>query len=626
MMLAAFQDRQNLNADAVNSYLRALELDSRQARPHVELCRMYNRLNETATAKEHAQKALAAYRGLGARNGEGQALFCLADALRGGSDADREQARRHAESAVNIFSAIDAPYNLARAYNYSATIAGMQNRPVEAAAFGEKALATAKAAGNVVLQPLVLMNLGVTYDTLGERARAADYYQQSAKLYEAQGDETRAAEIQTNRATLLVTYGSTSAEVVRDARNALAVLQKVGDKKFEIAALQAIATADRNAGRHADAERGLNRALAIARERDFKDDLAESTVDLARSRLELGNYASALDLLTQALGDGSGPVAPSARVLLARTLTRLGDFTAAQAALDAASNDAERVGEKALVPSLQTAYGELAYEAGNLRDAREHFERASVLWTDDLPHPDSVLARAYLGLLDALDGRLDRARTELGASLDHAREAGWLALDIHCRIFLARVDVMAGRFADASTTLRDVAADGDRAIGPELQAQVHSWRARALDRRGDPDGAMREMDAARAMLERLRTLVPDRYRRSFDARARCPARCDWFHLIEPITTFVSTNRAVLDEPRYVCSQQEATNGIRRVQAAMEVSTGMARTNGTEITATVKRLTTIHEVDEYPRKRGQLHGPGVRLEAGDFVLRQTRMEL
>ena len=518
MLFGAFQDRQNLNADAVNSYLQALELDSRQARPHVDLCRMYNRLNETGKAREHARKALGGYQSLGARYGEGQALFCLADALRGGSDADREEARRHAESAVNIFSALDAPYNLARAYNYSATIAGMQNRPVEAAAYGEKALATARAAGNVVLQPLVLMNLGVTYDTLGDRVRAADYYQQSARLYEGQGDETRAAEIQTNRAELLVTYGSRTAEAMRDAQNALAVFQKVGDKKFEITALQVIATAYGDGGRHADAERELNRALAVAKERGFKDDIAESTVDLARSRLELGNFAAALELLTQALGDGSGPFAPTARVLLARTLTRLGDFTAAQAALDAASNDAERVGEKALVPSMQTAYGELAYETGNLRDARQHFERASVLWTDDLPHPDSVLARAYLGLLDALDGRLDLARTEIRASLDHARKAGWLALDIRCRIFLARLEVMAGRFADALTTLRDVAADGDVAIGPELQGQVHYWRARALERHGDRDGAMREMDTARAMLERLRTMVPDRYRRSFDSR------------------------------------------------------------------------------------------------------------
>jgi hypothetical protein len=77
---------------------------------------------------------------------------------------------------------------------------------------------------------------------------------------------------------------------------------------------------------------------------------------------------------------------------------------------------------------------------------------------------------------------------------------------------------MAGRFADGLTMLREVAADGDRAIGPELQTLVHYWRARALERRGEANSAMPELDAARAMLERLRTLVPEPYRRSFELR------------------------------------------------------------------------------------------------------------
>src|SRR5205823_4036496 len=109
-------------------------------------------------------------------------------------------------------------------------------------------------------------------------------------------------------------------------------------------------------------------------------------------------------------------------------------------------------------------------------------------------------------------------RTAIAASLDQARRMGRYSLEVRCRVYLARIAIGERRFADALTTLGDVAADGDLAIGPELQAQVHYWRARALERHGDRDGAMREMDAARAMLERLRTLVPDRYRRSFDSR------------------------------------------------------------------------------------------------------------
>src|SRR5262249_53785741 len=154
--------------------------------------------------------------------GEGQSLFCLADALRAGSDTDREVARTNAERATQILAELGLQYNLSRAYNYQALIAGVQGRRLDAARYGEQALAAAQRAGNIVLQPLVLMNLGVTYEGMGERARAADYYLQSSKLYESQGNEARAAQIQTNRANLLINYGGNPEEAVRDAQNALA--------------------------------------------------------------------------------------------------------------------------------------------------------------------------------------------------------------------------------------------------------------------------------------------------------------------------------------------------------------------------------------------------------------------
>ena len=51
------------------------------------------------------------------------------------------------------------------------------------------------------------MNLGVTHEALGNRSRASDYYQQSFRLYESLGDEARAAQIQANRAALLIQSG-----------------------------------------------------------------------------------------------------------------------------------------------------------------------------------------------------------------------------------------------------------------------------------------------------------------------------------------------------------------------------------------------------------------------------------
>ena len=515
MRLAAFQDRQNQNANAVESYLAALARDPRLARPNIELCRMYNRLNEFARAKEFGQKALATYQNIADRNGEGQALFCLADALRAGSDADREVARRHAERATQIFEELGAQYNIARAYTYQALIAGMQGRRRDAVGFGEQALAEAQRAGNLVLQPLVLMNLGVTYENMGERARAANYYLQSAKLYESLGDEARAVQIQTNRANLLINFGGSSEEAVRDAQNALAVARKVGDAKFEVASLQIVAAADQNAGRLEDAERGLNRIVALAKERDLKDDLAESTVELARLRLEQGRYAESLDLLTQALGDGSGPVEPLALVVRGRILTRLGDLSGADAVLTAAAESAARRGENSILPLLETSRGQLAYESGKPDEARRYFQTAAAQWADTLPDPASVEATAYLGVLDATGEQVARGIAALSKSLEQARLMNRLALEIRCRVLFARINVQHGRREAALAVLRDVRDDAKRTVGPELQAQVHYWRAQALQGLGDQAGATREDNTARALANQLRTAVPERYRGTF---------------------------------------------------------------------------------------------------------------
>jgi tetratricopeptide (TPR) repeat protein len=518
MQRAAFEDRDNRTADAVASYLGALALDARQPRPNVELCRMYNRLNEAAKAREYAQKGLTAYQALGARSGEGQALLCFADALRVGSDSDREQANRYAQDAATIFSTLAAPYNLSRAYNYLAMISGMQDRRAEAAAFGEQALVSARQAGNTVLQPLVLMNLGVTHLALGQRARAVDYFLQSSKLYEALGDQTRAAQIQANRANVLVDYGPSPDEGLRDVQNALAVFRKVGDKNFEVKCLQIMAAYYRNTGRHADAERELNRALALARERELKDDIASLTVDLARLHIDRNEYATAIDLLVQGLGDGSGPKAAQARVYLAQSYARLGDTAAANQSARAALQDATRLGDREDEPTLHAVMGELAYGSGNMQDARAQFARSSALWSDTTPDGASVEARAYLGLLDALGGHPDSGRKTILASLEQAQKMARYSLEGRCRVFLARLDVSARRFDDAVNVLREVAADGERTLGPELQAQVHYWRARALAGRGDGAAAARDDSTSRAQLQQLRASIPERFRAGFDMR------------------------------------------------------------------------------------------------------------
>jgi tetratricopeptide (TPR) repeat protein len=477
--------------------------------------------NELATAKQHGERALAAYRELGAGAGEAHALWCLADVLRLGGDEDVRQARRNADAALAIIDGLHYPYNHARAVNYVAQTAFKQGRIAEAVTLWEQALAGARDTGNAALQPLVLMNLGVLQVRLGNRARAVEYYQDSSRQFEALGQQQRAAEIQANAAAIRIENGANPEQGLRDVQNALAVARKFGNRDFEVLAAQLTAAYYRYAGRHRDAERELNRALALSRERDLKDDIASLTIDLARSRIDTGDYEGARVLLSEAVNAPAGAARTHARIRLGQTYVRLGDFDAARRQLAQAETDLRNGADAELDPVLTAAMGELAYESGRPRDAATYFARAAARWTGDLPDAASVEARAYLGLIEALQGRADRGRQAVVASLEQARRMRRLSLETLCRVFLARIDTSRRRFDDALRVLTEVPPDSDSlSVGRELRAQVYYWTAQALDGKGGGPAAETAVRQARASMGALLTsLTPA-------ARARVSARPD----------------------------------------------------------------------------------------------------
>ena len=514
---AAFLERQGRSADAIAAHHEALAADSRLVRPHADLCRLYNP-RELANAKAHGARALEGYRALGDRGGEAQALFCLVDLLRQGGVEERQEARRQAQAALGILEALQYPYNVSRAHNYVALAAYAQGDLPGAAAAWEQALGSARASGNVVLEPLVLMNLGAVHSRLGQRGRQLDYFQQSSTLFEALGQQQRAAELEANVGALLIEYGGKPEEGLRRLQNALTVSRKLGNTTFELFAARVTAWYDLFAGRLGDAERGLNRALALAKERDSQDYVRSLTVDLARSRFDASDYRAAQNLLAQALGEGSPPVATSTRILQARTHGRLGDFEAAQRELDQAARELQAGGDPEFLPLLHAASGELAHEMGQPAVARAAFTRAAAFWTDDLPDAASVEARAYLGLLDALDGRVAQGRAAVRASLDQARKMGRLSLETQCRLYLARIEIAARQFAAALKTLDEIPPDdASRAVGAELRALTLYWRGRALAALGNP-AASTDADRARRLITEVLASLPEASRARFASR------------------------------------------------------------------------------------------------------------
>jgi tetratricopeptide (TPR) repeat protein len=159
--------------------------------------------------------------------------------------------------------------------------------------------------------------------------------------------------------------------------------------------------------------------------------------------------------------------------------------------------------DRGLALRLNTARGELAYERGRWSEARKYFDESARLWTDPLPHDASVEARAYLGLLDALEGAPERGQTAIRSSLEQAQRMERLGLEVLCRVHLARVHIQQRQFDDALRVLSNALPSAPQTISPELAAYVHFWRGQAMRGRGDQGGSLTELTSSRETLDTL---------------------------------------------------------------------------------------------------------------------------
>jgi tetratricopeptide (TPR) repeat protein len=522
LLLAAFLDRQGRATDAVTTYHDALARDETLVAPHVELCRLYSpsRLNEPATARAHGEQALAGYRALQNLAGEVQARWCLTDVLRAGSAEERKEARRHAETALDMVQQLGYPYALARAFNYVANVALLAERNAgEAVPLYEQALASARGVGNVVVESRVLMNLGAAHETLGQPATAIKYYRESFNLFEALGNQQEAAWSQVNGAAILIDYGVDPQQGLRDAQNALAVFQKIGDTYFEVFARRMIASYYRHTARIDDARRELTLAHSVAVQRNLDDRVAQTNIELARLHVDSGEYLDAERALEEALRGASGVDAIHARIELSRVRTRLGRFDDAARDLRSASDEIDRAGDHGSRPLLFTALGEEAYEAGRIAEARQWFARAAALGQGRLPEPASIEASAYAGFLDATGGKPAAGRAAIEASLAAARRMRFAALEARCLLLLARALLASGDARGALAALGVLTGDRAAALSPEVRIQLHHWRGDALSRIGNEAQAAVEAGLARESRQKWEATIPAAVRAQMMKRA-----------------------------------------------------------------------------------------------------------
>ena len=516
--LAGFYEKQGRVDEAIRGYLAALAQDPTLLRADVDLCRVYVRRDELARAREHVATGLKNFRTLGIPNGEAQALLCQADILRLGDATNRQDALEASFRALAIFDQLGQQYNAARAEHYVALTLGAQGRMAEAIQAWERSLTGARATGNAILEAAALMNLGVASEALGRHADGLRFNEQSSALNEKLGDEGEAARAQANAGAILVAYGPDPDEGFRRVQSALAVFKRLGDHVFEVFGLRMSGAYQRQTGLIDDAERSLDRALAVARERGLQDDTLSITVDMARTAIAKGDYAAAARLVDAVVDEPRSREQTRAAILKGQALSLLGAGGEARAAFERAARGVEGEGDKGSLPALLVSEGAVLFEAEDLTGARERFGRARAIAANPLVDAETIEAEAYAAYLDGRNGTRGAATTRLRAALAAAERLRRVSLAGTCRVLLARLAIEAGDAAGALAAVT-VPADVEARLQPEVAAEVHLVRIDAAGRTGGTQvEAARQ--AIRQIVDGLRGPVPAERLSAFLSRPR----------------------------------------------------------------------------------------------------------
>jgi eukaryotic-like serine/threonine-protein kinase len=514
--LADFLKRQNRDQEAIAAYRAALARDGGSIRPYVDLCMLYTRDDEYPLADKEGKTALERYRTVGNRGGEAQALLALSDMQR--KQRNFTEAKRTSEAARELFLSLKYPYGLARVHQYLGAVAADTGDYPGAVQFFQEALSRSREVGNRDLEGLELMNLATSYEALGQRVQALDYYQQSQQLYQQNGDDRRAAEQEANVAGLLIDFGSSQAEALRRLNNARASFRTLGHMEGEVFTREGEAANNLHQGKHEDARQQLRAAINMAKERGLGRSVMSMTAKLADSYIETGEYQEARVRLEAAGATGTARADLEVAIALGRVHGRLGDFDDARERLTRALASVESSGLMALVPSALTALGEVEYESDRVSEARTYFEKAAALWTDDLPDAASVAARCWVGLLETEGRRVPKAGMSVETSIKKAANMGRLSVESLCRLAESRIRFSRQQYADVEPLIRPIPLDGDRRVGPELAAQVHYWRGRTLAAQGNPDAAKLEIETAQKLLRDLMASLPESSRNGFGSK------------------------------------------------------------------------------------------------------------
>ncbi len=518
--LAAAYAKQAQYQKAISYYQQALARDPNYIVAYQELGSLYAKTGDFSQAVTYEQKALGLYRALANREGEASATIDLGEVYR--EKGEYPQARELAQSAWRLCQALKNEFEALRALKLQGDILTSEGDLEQARRTYEQILSTSGEIRNNRLVAQTLMNIGVSYHRGGELTKAAEYYERSLQQARRYGMLRDRAQALSNVGSILIEYGPDPEKGLKNVEEALAIFQSMGDTAWVANNQMLVGLYYMNAGRYDEAMTHLQLSLDSFRSIDAKRDTAQALYNMARCDFLQNQYERTLDSLGKALELSRAIQDPfrvaMVQILLGWTYSRLGETLQARSLLNQGIQTAREKEYGELLPDAYNALGEVYRESGEPDRARKSFQQGAALWSEASVSESSSEALSNLGLLEAEQGNFERGLTCSRDAVGRARRlqhAHTLALAL---TNLARVRILRKEYATVNEILGELSAFDERALGPELRAQVSFIKSRALEGLGKSKEAKASYHQAQQAIRTLQQSLSPDHRESFAKR------------------------------------------------------------------------------------------------------------
>jgi CHAT domain-containing protein/tetratricopeptide (TPR) repeat protein len=380
--------------------------------------------------------------------------------------------------------------------------------PAEDLPLADEALAIAREAGDRSLEAHALAQQGLLYEHAGRSREAIQVLEQSLPLFREVGDEPGSLRPMNVLGSAHKSLGEYP-RALEILEQTLVLAEKLGDRHNTITVLNNLAATHDRMDEYTRTLEYAERALGLARE--LKDERLQSLMEtnVGISYLRLGRYQRALDQaevgvrLARSIGDRREEA--SALEILAEAYYLVGRSQTALATEAEAVAVQRKVGDPRMLSVALTGLADLESGLGHEADSVAHYEEALRLRRSMGDGRGEGMTLNSLGSACAQAGRWDRALEVQQQALALAKSAGDRRGQARAQSDLAEAQLHLGRYADAAATAGESAA-----IQGELGFRDLEWAARAILGRafallGQPERARRELDAALALIEDIRT-------------------------------------------------------------------------------------------------------------------------